>query len=107
METGLEPGNVEAYTTALTGTVDALADVMNISDELSEAGMQLGDTFRDYVAENLDIVQRAVEGDTDAVLQLQEVATQDILGQLIGKNAAALGQSQEDIQNIVNTAADA
>lgn len=107
METGLDEGNIQAYTEALTGTVDALADVMNISDELSESGMQLGDTFRDYVAENLDVVQRAVEGDTDAILELQEVATQDILGQLVQKNAAALGQSEADIQNVVNNTASA
>ena len=107
LETGLDEGNIQAYTEALTGTVDALADVMNISDELSESGMQLGDTFRDYVAENLDVVQRAVEGDTDAILELQEVATQDILGQLVQKNAAALGQSEADIQNVVNNTASA
>ena len=66
--------------------------------------MQLGDVFRDYVAENLDVVQAALEGDTDAILQLQEVATQDIVGQLAQQNAEALGLTADQMQAISDDA---
>lgn len=78
---------------------------MNISDEIADKGMQLGDVFRDYVAENLDVVQAALEGDTDAILKLQEVATKDIVGQLAQQNAEALGLTAQDMQAIADNAA--
>lgn len=67
---------------AMTEMKDALADVMNVSDELNELGMTLGDHFGDYLIENMDTVEKAAKGDQDAIIELQEVATQDILMQL-------------------------
>lgn len=80
---------------------------MNVSDELAASGMQLGDIFRDYVAENLDVVQSALEGDTDAILQLQEVATQDTLYQLAQKNAEALNITEDKFWELANVAGQA
>lgn len=77
---------------------------MNISDEVSESGMQLGSIFRDYVAENLDVVEAALAGDTDAILQLQEIATQDTLYQMAQKNAEALGITADEFQNLADYA---
>jgi hypothetical protein len=34
-------------------------DVMNVTDELSEAGMKLGDHFKNYVLENMEEVEKA------------------------------------------------
>ena len=61
---------------------DALADVMDISDELEKYGMTLGDHFGNYLLENMDKVEAAANGDRDAILDLQQVATEDILIQL-------------------------
>jgi hypothetical protein len=48
----------------------SLADIMNITDELQEAGMTLGDHFGDYLLEHMDLVKKAADGDKDAILEL-------------------------------------
>lgn len=68
--------------TAMSDLKDALADVMNISDELDKYGTTLGDHFGNYLLENMDKVEAAARGDQNAILDLQEVATEDILIQL-------------------------
>ena len=67
---------------AMSDLKDALADVMDISDELDKYGITLGDHFGDYLLENMDKVEAASNGDRDAILDLQQVATEDILIQL-------------------------
>ncbi len=75
---------------------------MNISDEVADSGYQLGSIFRDYVAANLDVVEAALAGDTDAILRLQEVATQDTLYQMAEKNAEALGLTEEQFSALAD-----
>lgn len=104
LKDGLDKNDISDYNDALTGIVDSLADIMNVSDEVSESGVQLGSIFRDYVAANLDVVEQALAGDTDAILQLQEVATQDTLYQLAEKNAEALGITEDKFNELVNVA---
>lgn len=67
---------------ALDDMADAMADVMDISDELDAAGIKLGKHFKDYLANNMDVVEKAADGDRDAILQLQQVAAEDIVLQI-------------------------
>lgn len=87
---------------AMTDLKDALADVMNISDDLAESGLTLGDHFGNYVAKNMDKVEKAMNGDRDAILDLQKVAGQDYLIQLGAVDASKLIGSVQDATSIFN-----
>ena len=92
-------------TKAMDDMKEALADVMNISDELNEMGMTLGDHFGDYLVENMDTVKKAANGDRDAILELQEVAAQDMLIQLgyDPNNDAELFQSVSNTMDMIRS----
>lgn len=68
--------------TALSEMKAAFADILNITDELAEEGMTLGDHFGNYLIEHLDTVEKAADGDKQAILELSRVATEDILLQI-------------------------
>lgn len=61
---------------------DALADIMNISDELTGSEYGLGEYFGNYITEHQDTVLAALKGDQDAIIELQHVAAQDLIMQL-------------------------
>ena len=98
---------------AMADLKDSLADVLNISDELAESGIKLGDHFGEYVAENMDVVEKAISGNKDALFELSRVAAEDILIQIgydeetltaSGENAWQLVSNQMDvIQAMVNS----
>lgn len=61
---------------------DALADIINVSDEIAEGGVGLGEFFDDYIINNADVVQDALRGDRDAIEELQQAAAVDMVLQL-------------------------
>ena len=82
----------------MTELKDSLSDVMDITDELQAAGMTLGDHFGDYIIKNQDTVLKALEGDRDAILELQKVAAEDILLQL---DPSAMEMSMDEAMALV------
>ena len=68
-----------AKITALKEMKDAFADIFDMTDELKRTDMQLGSYFGNYLLQNMDLVEKAADGDKDAILQLQRVAAEDIL----------------------------
>lgn len=71
-----------AKVTALKDMKDAFADIFDITDELQRAGLKLGDHFGDYLLDHMDLVEKAADGDKEAILELQRVAAEDIILQL-------------------------
>ena len=60
-----------AQVEALSEIKNASADLLGITDELSEAGLTLGDTFGKHVKENMDVVYAAFSGSQEAAMEMQ------------------------------------
>lgn len=97
----IEGDDILAATEAMAEMKDAMADVLNISDELDALGIRLGDHFGNYLKDNMDLVAQAADGDTDAIMRLAEVAAQDIYIQL-GLDPAAQDQVFNEISETMD-----
>lgn len=95
----IKHGDELAKAKALAKLTDSLADIIGMTDELAESGMHLGKHFGDYITENQDVVEDALRGDSDAILELQRVAAEDIAIQ-IGVDEAA---DQELLNHVGST----
>ena len=78
----IKKGDELAKAKAMGKLKESLSDIIGTTDELSESGMQLGQHFGKYLEENQEVVERALGGDKEAILELQEVAAEDIALQL-------------------------
>ena len=86
------------YIDAMIDIKDALADLLGMTDELSEIDMTFGQDFADKVAKNMDIVYAALSGNKDAALEVSKWATKDVAKQLTDEwiEAGKINETQAD-----------
>ena len=78
----------EEYTSAMNEMKDIMGDVLNIDPDMMST---------DFIVDNLDLIQKAAEGDTDAIQQLRVEASNDILMNVMG--ISDFSSLDEDLQN--------
>jgi hypothetical protein len=81
----------EEYSKAMEGIKDAMGDVLNID------GGNLTDGF---IEENLQDIEKAANGDVEAIERLRNAASQDILCQVMG--VSDFSELNADMQNLHN-----
>lgn len=78
----------EEYTSAMNEMKDIMGDVLNIDPDMMST---------DFIVDNLDLIQKAAEGDTDAIQQLRVEASNDILMNVMG--ISDFSSLDEELQN--------
>ena len=78
----------EEYTSAMTEMKDIMGDVLNIDPDMMST---------DFIVDNLDLIQKAAKGDTEAIQQLRVEASNDILMNVMG--VSDFSSLDEDLQN--------
>ena len=90
---------IKKWTQGLDDSIETQQAVVELQDALNDVFKTKVST--DFIKKNFDVIQSAMEGDTEAVQRFQDLAAQDVL--LTVKGVSDFGDLDQQLQDLHNT----